>query len=49
VFVKLITDGHVEGVGEAYCVPFDPHLVARMTSRTCGGGCIRQVSPSIRI
>src|ERR1700733_13541664 len=30
VFVKLITDGHVEGVGEAYCVPFDPHLVARM-------------------
>jgi 2-dehydro-3-deoxyphosphogalactonate aldolase len=30
VFVKLITDGHVEGVGEAYCVPFDPHLVARL-------------------
>jgi 2-dehydro-3-deoxyphosphogalactonate aldolase len=30
VFVKLITDGRVEGVGEAYCVPFDPHLVARM-------------------
>ena len=30
VFVKLITDGHVEGIGEAYCVPFDPHLVARM-------------------
>jgi 2-dehydro-3-deoxyphosphogalactonate aldolase len=30
VFVKLVTDGHVEGVGEAYCVPFDPHLVARM-------------------
>src|SRR5471032_1578673 len=30
VFVKLITDGNVEGIGEAYCVPFDPHLVARM-------------------
>ena len=30
VFVKLITDGHVEGLGEAYCVPFDPHLVAKM-------------------
>jgi galactonate dehydratase len=30
VFVKLITDGKVEGVGEAYCVPFDPHLVERL-------------------
>lgn len=30
VFVKLTTDGNVSGVGEAYCVPFDPHLVARM-------------------
>jgi galactonate dehydratase len=30
VFVKLVTDGRVEGVGEAYCVPFDPHLVAKM-------------------
>src|SRR3984957_19090372 len=30
VFVKLITDGRVEGVGEAYCVPFHPHLVARL-------------------
>ena len=30
VFVKLITDGRVEGIGEAYCVPFDPHLVARL-------------------
>jgi galactonate dehydratase len=30
VFVKLITDDHVEGIGEAYCVPFEPHLVARM-------------------
>ena len=30
VFVKLTTDGNVTGIGEAYCVPFDPHLVARM-------------------
>jgi 2-dehydro-3-deoxyphosphogalactonate aldolase len=30
VFVKLTTDGSVSGVGEAYCVPFEPHLVARM-------------------
>jgi 2-dehydro-3-deoxyphosphogalactonate aldolase len=30
VFVKLTSDGNVHGVGEAYCVPFDPHLVARM-------------------
>ncbi len=30
VFVKLTTDGNVTGVGEAYCVPFHPALVARM-------------------
>ncbi len=30
VFVKLITDGNVEGVGEAYCVPFNPHLVEKL-------------------
>ena len=30
VFVKLTTDGNVSGVGEAYSVPFEPHLVARM-------------------
>ncbi len=30
VFVKLTTDHNVSGVGEAYCVPFEPHLVARM-------------------
>jgi 2-dehydro-3-deoxyphosphogalactonate aldolase len=30
VFVKLTTDGNVSGVGEAYCVPFAPHLVAQM-------------------
>lgn len=30
VFVKLTTNQNVSGIGEAYCVPFDPHLVARM-------------------
>jgi galactonate dehydratase len=30
VFVKLTTDGGVSGLGEAYCVPFEPHLVAKM-------------------
>jgi galactonate dehydratase len=30
VFVKLITNQNVEGLGEAYCVPFHPHLVAKM-------------------
>lgn len=30
VFVKLTTDSGVTGLGEAYCVPFSPHLVAQM-------------------
>jgi 2-dehydro-3-deoxyphosphogalactonate aldolase len=30
VFVKLTTDDNVSGIGEAYCVPFSPHLVAQM-------------------
>ena len=30
VFVKLTTDSGVTGVGEAYCVPFEPHLVAKL-------------------
>ncbi|MBS0418858.1 MAG: mandelate racemase/muconate lactonizing enzyme family protein [Proteobacteria bacterium] len=30
VFVKLITNSRVEGIGEAYCVPFDPHLVEKL-------------------
>lgn len=30
VFVKLITNSNVEGIGEAYCVPFEPHLVAKL-------------------
>ena len=30
VFVKLTTDTGVSGIGEAYCVPFEPHLVSKM-------------------
>jgi galactonate dehydratase len=30
VFVKLTTDTGVSGIGEAYCVPFEPHLVAKL-------------------
>lgn len=30
VFVKIATDTGVSGIGEAYCVPFEPHLVAKM-------------------
>jgi galactonate dehydratase len=30
VFVKITTDTGVDGIGEAYCVPFEPHLVAKM-------------------
>jgi len=41
VFVKLTTEDHVSGVGEAYGVPFEPHLVARMIedvfARFCHG------------
>lgn len=30
VFVKITTDNGISGIGEAYCVPFEPHLVAKM-------------------
>lgn len=35
VFVKLSTDSGVHGFGEAYSVPFHPHLVARMIEDVC--------------
>jgi galactonate dehydratase len=35
IFLKLITDGGVEGVGEVYSVPFHPHVVARMIEDVC--------------
>ena len=30
VFLKLITDSGVEGIGEVYAVPFHPHVVKQM-------------------
>ena len=36
VFVKITTDSGVSGIGEAYCVPFAPHLVAKMIEDVFG-------------
>lgn len=36
VFVKLTTDDGISGVGEAYCVPFHPDLVARLLEDVFG-------------
>ena len=36
VFVKLTTACGISGIGEAYCVPFSPHLVARMIEDVFG-------------
>jgi galactonate dehydratase len=36
VFVKLVTDGNVHGVGEAYCVPFHPQVMAHMLEDVFG-------------
>jgi galactonate dehydratase len=35
VFLKLVTDGGIEGVGEVYGVPFHPQVVARMIEDVC--------------
>jgi galactonate dehydratase len=35
VFLKLITEHGVEGVGEVYSVPFHPQVVARMIEDVC--------------
>lgn len=35
VFVKLTTDGGVEGIGEVYSVPFHPRVVERMIADVC--------------
>jgi len=35
VFLKLTTDHGVEGIGEAYCVPFHPRTVALMIEDVC--------------
>jgi 2-dehydro-3-deoxyphosphogalactonate aldolase len=35
VFLKLVTDGGIEGVGEVYSIPFHPDVVARMIEDVC--------------
>lgn len=35
VFIKLTTDNGIEGFGEAYSVPFHPHIVALMIEDVC--------------
>ena len=35
VFVKLVTDSGVEGIGEVYSVPFHPDVVVRMIEDVC--------------
>ena len=35
VFLKLTTDHGIEGFGEAYSIPFHPHIVARMIEDVC--------------
>jgi len=35
IFLKLVTDSGVEGVGEVYSVPFHPHVVAHMIEDVC--------------
>jgi len=34
IFVKLIADNGIEGIGEAFDVPFSPHGVARLIETT---------------
>jgi len=35
IFVKLITDSNVEGIGEVYAATFSPHLIAKMVEDVC--------------
>jgi galactonate dehydratase len=35
VFVKLLTDDGVSGIGEVYTATFEPHTVARMVENVC--------------
>jgi galactonate dehydratase len=35
IFLKLVTDGGVEGVGEVYSIPFHPDVGARMIEDVC--------------
>jgi galactonate dehydratase len=35
IFLKLVTDDGIEGVGEVYAATFGPHTVARMIEDVC--------------
>ena len=35
VFLKLTSDHGIDGFGEAYCVPFNPHTVEQMITDVC--------------
>ena len=35
MFLKLVTDDGIEGIGEAYSAPFGPHTVAKMIEDVC--------------
>jgi len=35
IFVKLITDSNIEGIGEVYAATFSPHLIAKMVEDVC--------------
>jgi len=34
IFLKLITDNGIEGIGEAYGIPFDPHAIVSLIQTT---------------
>ncbi|RMD63116.1 MAG: mandelate racemase/muconate lactonizing enzyme family protein [Alphaproteobacteria bacterium] len=36
IFLKLITDDGIEGIGEAYSIPFHPRVVEHMIADVCG-------------
>jgi galactonate dehydratase len=36
VFLKLVTDDGIEGIGEVYAATFGPHIVAQMIEDVCG-------------
>lgn len=35
IFVQLITDSGITGIGEVYCLPFAPHTVTQMIEDVC--------------
>ena len=36
IFLKLITDNGIEGVGEVYCATFSPHVIVKMIEDVFG-------------